>query len=428
MEPRNALETTPVADIGDIVEIGKIGDIVDAVVAADRQLASVAAHRAELIDEARRRSELGQACIARPPGAQWDARTVARRELVSELACALRLPQRSMETLLGESEALVHELPGTLAALRSGEISYRHAKAMIDHAGSLPAESRKDFEQALLAQASRLTVAKFDGAARRARERTNPGTITPRHEKCAGDRALQLVPARDGMAWLNAYLPTTTAHAVFTRVSDLAISLQRPDESRTLTQLRADVLSELLIDGVGAPGTPAAGLGQGVRATVLITVPVMTLLGHSEEPGHLEGYGPIDPETSRRLAAKAPSFIRLLTHPETGCVLSIGRSRYKVPKDLRRWLRVRDETCRFPGCNRSAARCDIDHGLDWQFGGRTSSDNLANLCPPDHALKSETGWRVEHARDGTLNWTSPGGRKYSTDPATPMGPAPPPPF
>ncbi|TFD80631.1 HNH endonuclease [Cryobacterium sp. Sr8] len=416
MDPRDALSAAT------------IDDLVDAVVAADRQLASVSAHRAVLIDEARRRSEARRSDAPRAPGARWDAGTVARRELVSELACALRLPQRSMETLLAESEVLVHELPATMSALRAGEISYRHAKAMIDHAGSLPAESRKEFEEALLPQARRLTVAKFDGTARKARERTHPETIRTRHEKCAGDRAVQLVPARDGMAWLNAYLPTATAHSIYNRISDLAISLQRPDETRTLTQLRADVLSELLIDGVGAPGTPSAGLGQGVRATVLITVPVMTLLGHSEEPGHLEGYGPIDPETARRLAAKAPSFIRILTHPETGCVLSVGRSRYKVPKDLRRWLRVRDETCRFPGCNRSASRCDIDHGLDWQFGGRTDSDNLPNLCPPDHDLKSETGWSVKHARDGTLNWTSPGGRTYSTDPATPMGPAPPPPF
>ncbi|MEO6199858.1 MAG: DUF222 domain-containing protein [Cryobacterium sp.] len=413
-------------DLPNALSTASLDELVDAVVAADRRLASVSAHRAQLIDQARRRSEATASDAPRAPGARWDGPTAARRVLVSELACALRVPQRSMETLLAESEALVHELPATLAALSAGEISYRHAKAMVDHAGSLPADARLQFEDAVLPKAKRLTVTQFDGAARKARERTHPETITARHEKWAGDRAVQLLPARDGMAWLNAYLPTAHAHAIYNRVSDLAISLQRPDEPRTLTQLRADVLSELLIDGVGGAATPSAGLGQGVRATVLVTVPVMTLLGHSEEPAHLEGYGPIDPNTARHLASKAPSFIRLLTHPETGCVLSMGRSRYKVPKDLRRWLRARDEVCRFPGCNRSAAHCDIDHGLDWQFDGRTDANNLANLCPPDHALKSETAWRVEHARDGTLNWTSPGGRTYSTDPATPMGPAPPP--
>ncbi|MEB0268080.1 HNH endonuclease, partial [Cryobacterium sp. 10I5] len=76
-------------------------------------------------------------------------------------------------------------------------------------------------------------------------------------------------------------------------------------------------------------------------AQVNVTVPVLTLLGKSAEPGYLAGYGPIDPETARRLAAGAPSFTRLLTHPETGVVLSMGRDTYKVPAALKKWLEVR---------------------------------------------------------------------------------------
>ena len=58
-------------------------------------------------------------------------------------------------------------------------------------------------------------------------------------------------------------------------------------------------------------------LGTGVRARVLVTVPVLTLLGRSAEPA-LEGYGPIDIDTARELAAGAPGLVRILTHPETG--------------------------------------------------------------------------------------------------------------
>ncbi|WP_338145315.1 HNH endonuclease [Cryobacterium tagatosivorans] len=197
---------------------------------------------------------------------------------------------------------------------------------------------------------------------------------------------------------------------------------QGPGEPRTLTQLRTDVLTDLLIDGV----TPS-GLGTGIRATVNVTVPVLTLMGLSEEAGHLEGYGPIDPDTARRLAAGAPSFTRLLVHPETGVVLSVGRTRYKVPKDLKRWLRIRDETCRFPGCNQPAAHSDLDHSLDWQFQGITAHDNLAHLCPGCHALKSETGWSLKHLGDGRLEWTSPTGRSFNSEPATEL-PADPPTF
>ncbi|WP_022886721.1 HNH endonuclease signature motif containing protein [Glaciibacter superstes] len=105
---------------------------------------------------------------------------------------------------------------------------------------------------------------------------------------------------------------------------------------------------------------------------VFVTVPALTLLGMSEEQGNLNGYGPIDPDTARDLAAKCPSFVRILTHPETGVVLSVGRDRYQVPADLRRMLQLRDGTCRFPGCNRQAAGCDIDHSEDWNHGGETA--------------------------------------------------------
>ncbi|MEB0005105.1 HNH endonuclease signature motif containing protein, partial [Cryobacterium sp. RTC2.1] len=81
----------------------------------------------------------------------------------------------------------------------------------------------------------------------------------------------------------------------------------------------------------------------------------------------------------------APSFTRLLTHPETGVVLSMGRDTYKPPAALKKWLEVRDETCTFPGCRRSAKRSDLDHSVEWQHGGETDAMNLAHLCPYHHA-------------------------------------------
>ena len=123
-------------------------------------------------------------------------------------------------------------------------------------------------------------------------------------------------------------------------------------------------------------------------------------------------------ETARWLAARAPSFMRLLTHPETGVALSLGRTRYAVPSDLRTWLRVRDGTCRFPGCSRAARFCEVDHTDDWQFGGATRYDNLAHLCKSHHNLKHHTGWKVVQLGGGVLEWTSPLGKTYTVDPET----------
>ncbi|TFC06789.1 HNH endonuclease signature motif containing protein [Cryobacterium mannosilyticum] len=308
---------------------------------------------------------------------------------------------------------MAEDLPATRAALAEGRISYRHAQAIVQQSWSIPVEGLAAFEQALLPSAEHLTVAKLKHKARLLRERLHPETITARRARSITDRTSGVTPEYDGMATLYLTTGAELVQAIFHRANDLAASLQSPDETRTLTQVRTDVLSDLLIHGV----TPT-GVGTGVKATVQVTVPVLTLLGHSEEPGYLEGYGPIDPDTARDLASKAPSITRLLTHPETGVILSVGRDRYKTPKAMRRFLRLRDETCRFPGCNRPARGAELDHSHDWGLLGETAHDNLAHLCKPNHALKTQTRWSVAQQPGGILTWTSPTGREFITEPAT----------
>ena len=397
-----------------------LGELVDSIAGIERMQASLAAAKAELVEQARQWSEITELSTTPEADSGWSARNVAHRVLVTELACALRIPERTAEALIADSRALVHELPRTLAALSEGSITWRHARAIVEHACSLPEDARAAFETVVLPSAKTMTVAKFDRKARVERERRHPESINDRHRKVIDDRSVDCQPASDGMAWINAYLPAADAQGIYNRITDMAVSQQGPEEARTLTQLRADLFAELLLDG----RLHADRNGSGIRPRVLVTVPVLTLLGISDEPATLEGYGPIDIDTARELAAMAPSFTRILTHPETGAVLSVGRDRYTVPADMRTWLRVRDGTCRFPGCSRGARRCDIDHTVDRQFGGPTNHDNLAHLCPAHHHLKHMTGWSVRQLGGGMLEWMSPSGHGYTTEPATQMESAP----
>ena len=418
-----------------------LGQLIDVLVQNDQQICALMARRAVLLDEARRVSEsaLPQA-TASYVATGWNARVVTRRELVSSVACALRLPERTAEHLIEISRSLVNDLHATREALASGAITYRHSETIVDHATSLPSESMEAFEQAVLEVAPTLTNTQLDRRAGRIRERMHPSSIGTRHTAAVEKRCLDLSPARNGMAWLTAFLPAATATAAYNRVTDLALNVEGPGEAATLTQLRADVFADLLVDGItydlpdevvfgqsnielapAAEGRPVRtlgrGFGRGVRATVHLTVPVLTLLGTSDEQAVLEGYGPIDPATAKKVAAGAPSFHRILTHPETGAVLSVGRDSYTVPKDLRRWLIIRDETCRFPGCSRAARRSDVDHSLDWQHSGTTVHDNLAHLCPAHHRVKHQTAWTYTQHPGGRLEWTAPTGHRYATAPA-----------
>lgn len=216
------------------------------------------------------------------------------------------------------------------------------------------------------------------------------------------------------MADLYLRLPAHEVQAIYARANEEAHRRRSAGDPRTLAQLRADIMRDALLNG-----TMHALGGSRVRPDVFVTVPVLTLLGKAQIPATLDGYGPIAASTARELAAHAPSFIRILTHPETGARLSVGRERYAPPSDMKNALRARDGTCTMPMCAMPADLCDIDHTVDWAKGGTTSLSNLAFLCRGHHRLKHASLWTLSQDPDGSgvMTWRSPAGRTYVNRPA-----------
>jgi hypothetical protein len=398
---------------------------VGAACAVDAFRSRAEAQRAELIELARRTAmTLPNALVDPRVQAHVDREEAAMRGLIAELATGMRVSESLAGVLVEESRMLVNELPETLTALREAAIAPEHARVIIRAALDLPAEVRGPFDEAAAVLARDCTPPQLRRRLRSLRECLHPESLTDRHTRCAARRGVWLDSDLDGMATLHLHLPAPEAHGAFDRIDRAARSLKDlPDDERTLGQLRADVAASLLLDGetIDRPDGPgcATAFPHRIRPRVSVTVPVLTLLGRSDEPGILDGYGPIDPATARRLAADAPSFTRILTHPETGAVLSVGRTTYRVPADLRRALAHRDVTCRFPGCTRSATDSDVDHTVEWQHDGPTDADNLAHLCRHHHRLRHTTTWRVRHRPGGVLEWTSPTGRHHTTAPEPP---------
>ncbi|MEQ4520535.1 DUF222 domain-containing protein, partial [Pseudarthrobacter sp. B907] len=269
--------------------------------------------------------------------------------------------------------------------------------------------------------AGELVPGRFRAKARAWRERHHPVSIQARHTKSAGDRRVEYAPDRDGMAWLSAYLPADTAAGIWERTTAAARALQGPAETRTLTQLRADIAATWLLSSGTDSLTPDDGTGTGgvpsPRAQVLVTVPALSLLGATDEPAMLDGYGPIPASMARRLVADgAESFHRVLTDPRDGAPLEIGRTSYRVPKALRQWLRLRDGKCPFPGCNNASLDNDADHLLAWADGGTTGIANLGQPCRKHHRLKHGSAWRpTAGGKNHPPGWTSPSGRTYPSE-------------
>jgi hypothetical protein len=162
----------------------------------------------------------------------------------------------------------------------------------------------------------------------------------------------------------------------------------------------------------------------GVQVEVHVTVPATTLLGLADDPGELEGYGPVPADLARELSENA-TWRRIVTDPVDGTVLDVGARRYPSA-GLARHVRERDKTCRFPGCAQPARAADIDHTDRHTDGGPTADGNLESLCRHHHRLKDSplTRWRLRQPVPGHLEWISPTSRVYRVGP-TPVDHDPP---
>ncbi|MDF1479491.1 DUF222 domain-containing protein [Leifsonia sp. H3M29-4] len=337
-----------------------------------------------------------------------DAVEFAERAAAADLAVRLNLAESTVRAHGTVASTLRQRLPELWAWFTEGEISTQNAREAAAIAIELPADCWAAFERQTLDAARTLAPARFRTRARAVREKLHADTLTQRHAAAQLQRGVWTEVDRDGMGWLHARLSSEHLTMVSAHLDGIAFDLfTAADEQRTMAQLRADALVDLLTGtGEQKPGV-----------TVALTVPVLSLLGQSNEPALLEGVGPIDLDTARRLCATAPSITRLLTDPVTGTVLQMDPHQYRSSAALKRWLAIQQVTCDFPGCGRRAANCDLDHTVAWADGGATTADNLSHRCRKHHTMKHQTAWRVERPPGSERAvWTSPTGYRREADP------------
>jgi hypothetical protein len=188
-----------------------------------------------------------------------------------------------------------------------------------------------------------------------------------------------------------------------------------PETVERFTPSNADALVLMARTALAhGPAEGAAGEHQ-----VVVHVDAATL-AHDEDGACELEHGPaLAPETARRLGCDA-SVVRILERD--GRPLSIGRKTRTLSPALRRALRSRDRTCRFPGCGQHRF-LHAHHIQHWAQGGRTDLSNLIQLCSHHHRLVHEGGYSVERRGEGRVRFRRPDGQPVPAAPATPEGEA-----
>ena len=409
---------------GSDADIAVLAEIVAGVERVETQLTAAQVAQVRLLARA------GQlaASQAADSSARVRAHEMALRSIAAELGGVLRVTDRTVQARIDEAHDLVENYPATLAAWEAGRITRGHVRVIQDAGCPVPPSRRAEYETLAISRCERDTPNRVRAGIEILAERLTERSFTERHRDAATGRRVRVIPGAVGMSDVIATVPTVIADGILDRLTQQAhavIDARDPDETdhRRMDEVRADVFTDLLLSGSPSLDPTATGDTPGtlgaIRAQVQVIVPALTLLGSDDGPVDLVGRSPIDADTARILADAAHDWARVLTEPVEGVVLAVDR--YRTPWPQRRFLRARDQHCRFPGCRRAAIRCEIDHTIDAALGGPTALWNLAHLCQRHHSMKQFTLWKVRQLGGGVLEWTSPTGRIYREDaPAPPI--------
>jgi hypothetical protein len=364
--------------------------------------------------------------------------------VADEVAAALHVAPRTAALRVHGGAALVRDWPLLGDEVGAGRLTVAQAREIYEGVSVLSGcrdDSGEDLSEVAVRDLVRIAR---DLPPARLRERVarvvaslDPAAASRRRDRAERDHTdVSLWAEPDGMACLAARGPALDAVAVRDLIDGRARALRAlaaDDDRRSLGQWRHAALLEAFgLTPVGcAPTTPSPAEATGPahiidppRVQIRVIVPLTTLLGLTDAPGELEGYGPLDPELVRTLAADA-DWVRWVTDPVGDYLLDSGTRRFPGAR-LARFLRERESRCKHPSCGVRARNCDADHLPAYSTGGRTAATGMSPTCPRHNRHRDSSRWRVEP--EGPIDpqappdptWISPLGRRYATTVARPL--------
>lgn len=335
--------------------------------------------------------------------------------VAAEVAAALNIGHVSACDQVRLARALRERLPQVAAVFAAGDIDRALVETLVYRTGLITDPdvlARVDVR--LAAAAARLktmTLGKLAAYVDGVIARLDPDAVR-RRKNSAEKREVWMTDRLDGMTDFGGTVFTTTARALDQRLNALAATVCSADP-RTAKQRRADAIDALTAGDermacrCGTPDCPAGGL-----TAAPVVIHVVTDSCDTGAGSLIEADGWLPPELIAEVAPSARN--RPIRHPAD----SDPEPAYIPSTALAEFVRCRDLTCRFPGCDRPADRTDLDHTIPFAAGGPTQASNLKCLCRLHHLLKTFGGWRDQQLPDGTVIWTSPAGPTYVTTPGS----------
>ena len=344
----------------------------------------------------------------------WDA-------ISAEVAAALEISQALASSYLNYSRAMRIRLPEVGAGLIAGDISYSTFQTIAyrtDLITDPEVMAAVDAELSLKVRRwPAMTRGRLVAAVDQIVARADRHAVRRRREQHA-DREFSIWDGDNGLTEVFGRLVTTDAHAVDARLNALAATVCE-DDPRTLKQRRADAIGALAAGAAklqcrcGQPMCPAGATPVPCPVVIHVVANQSTLDGTKPDPGSIIGTDALIPaELIAQLAESAR--LRPLVHPGD----ALPERGYVPSQALADFVRCRDLTCRFPGCDRPATEADLDHTIPHSEGGATHASNLKSLCRQHHLIKTFWGWRDQQLPDGTVIWSSPSGHTYVTTPGS----------
>jgi hypothetical protein len=356
----------------------------------------------------------------------------------AEVAAALRMSQALAASQLRYARAMRERLPKLAEVFKAGDIDQRTFATIVYRTDLITERdvlATVDGQLALtVVRWPSMTRGRLAGQIDKIVAKADADAVRRRTERRT-EREIWFADLEGGLSEIHGSLLSPDAHALDNRLNTLAGTVCERDP-RTREQRRADALAAL------AAGADRLGCRCGLRDCTAGKRPAATpvVIHVIAEQSMIDSRsgttasevcadGLVSPELIAELAAEAN--LVPLVHP----VDAAPEPGYVPSKKLAEFVRCRDLTCRWPGCDRPAFDCDIDHTVPYADGGPTHASNLKCYCRTHHLVKTFWGWRDQQLPDGTIILDSPAGKTYVTTPGSallfpglcvPTGDVPPP--